>query len=56
MLEMFKGQLSLTDFSKEMTYREALQLREIRYERLVEEAKQAEEERKAQENAMRNNK
>lgn len=52
MLELFKGQLSLDDIRKNMSYREALLLREVRVERLKEEAKEAKLQREADERKM----
>jgi hypothetical protein len=43
MLTLFKGELSITDFMRNMTYKDMLALRDARVEQLLNEKKEAEE-------------
>lgn len=45
MLELFGGQLSLKEILHDMTFKEAVQLRDVRIKRKVEERKEIEKER-----------
>lgn len=46
MLELYKGQLSYADLFKNLSYREALYLRDARVDRLKKEREEMERERK----------
>lgn len=50
MLELYKGQLSRQDIEYNLSYRELLLYRDVRYERLTKEREAMEAERKKQEN------
>ena len=56
MLTLFKGELSLTEFLRGMTYKDMLALRDARVEQLINEKKEAEKaaEERQKEN-IRNN-
>ena len=48
MLTLFKGELSYHEFTREMTYKEMIALRDARVDQLIEEKKRNDEEMKRQ--------
>ena len=46
MLTLFKGELSYEEFTRKMTYKEMIALRDARVQQLIEEKKRNEEEMK----------
>ena len=56
MLTLFKGELSYEEFTRKMTYKEMIALRDARVDQLIEEKKRNDEEFKQQEReSIRNN-